>query len=181
VFVPALAAALASGCASRPSARDAAEDAARGADSALSIPVAWLADSARGGTMPIEPPPAVWIARVTPSRPPSLDAPLPEPMPDVPQAAPPPALEVDPGLKPPIPRGRAPIGAPPGHGPAHVELDVQVLEDGRVGEVAWAGGSRDPDLVEAATSCARAMTFYPALRGEQPVAVWCRQRFDFGR
>jgi len=24
------------------------------------------------------------------------------------------------------------------------------------------------------------MRFYPALRGGRPVAVWCRQRFEFG-
>lgn len=151
-------------------------------DSTFAIPVEWLADSARGGTLPVEPPPAVWVARVAPSRSAPPDPPLPEAMPSVPEAALPPVLEIDPGLKPPIPRraGRIapPVTAP---GPAHVELEVEVGEDGRVRDVVWAGGSSDPALVEAAMDCARTMEFFPAMRGESPVAVWCRQRFDFGR
>jgi hypothetical protein len=120
---------------------------------------------------------------VTPARPAPPDPPLPEAMPSVPEEAPPPpALEVDPGLKPPIPRRTrcvaAPVRAPR---PAYVELDVEVGAGGDVMEVAWAGGARDPALVDAAIECARAMTFFPAMRGDQPVAVWCRQRFDFGR
>jgi len=35
--------------------------------------------------------------------------------------------------------------------------------------------------VAVVESCARAMKFLPARRGEQPVAVWCLQRFEFGR
>lgn len=183
VLVWSLCSLAAAGCDESPPARDDARRAPAGAaDSTLAIPVAWLADSARSAPLPVAPP-AVWVARVTPARPAPPDPPLPEAAPGVPEeAAPPPALQIDPSLKPPIPRGRATLAVPPGaRRPAHVEMDVEVLADGRVGDVAWAGGSSDPALVEAATDCARAMTFYPALRGETPVVVWCRQRFDFTR
>lgn len=152
-------------------------------DSSLAIPVEWLADSARTVLLPVEPPPDVWIAKVTPSRPAPPDPPLPEAMPSVPEETPPPpALEIDPGLKPPIPRRTLCAAVPEGTSrPAIVVLDVQVGADGRVTDVVWAGGSGDPALVDAAMDCARSMTFYPALRGAEPVPVWCRQRFDFGR
>ncbi|MGH7730963.1 MAG: energy transducer TonB, partial [Candidatus Eiseniibacteriota bacterium] len=61
-----------------------------------------------------------------------------------------------------------------------LELDVRVDEQGDVSEVLWAGGTRDPALVRAGIACARAMRFFPAQRAGRPVAVWCRQRFDFG-
>lgn len=171
---------LAAGCARDAPGRGAG---APPADSSLAIPVEWLADSSRALPLPVEPPPEVWIARVTPSRPAPPDPPLPDAMPSVPEAdPPPPALEVDPGLEPPIPRRTRCAAAPRGAArPAAVELDVRVGADGRVIDVAWAGGSRDPALVDAAMDCARGMTFFPAMRGAEPVPVWCRQRFDFGR
>jgi TonB family protein len=61
-----------------------------------------------------------------------------------------------------------------------VELDVRVNEAGEVTDVLEAGAGADPALVEAARACARRMRFYPARRAGEPVAVWCRQRFDFG-
>src|SRR6266545_850269 len=57
--------------------------------------------------------------------------------------------------------------------PAAIEAPLPAADAG------WAGGSEDPARVAAATACARAMRFYPALRAGRPVAVWCRQRFDF--
>jgi TonB family protein len=61
-----------------------------------------------------------------------------------------------------------------------VELDVRVDETGVVTDAHWAGGSADSSLVAAAIACAEAMAFYPAQLAGRPVAVWCRQRFDFG-
>jgi hypothetical protein len=162
-------------------ARDAADPSRAAAESSFALPVEWLADSGRGIVLPIEPPPAVWVVRVAPARSLAPDAPLPDPLPDVPEAAPPPVV-IDPGLKPPVARRPGRIVEPAGpRRPARVELDVEVTEDGRVGEVVWAGGDRDPALIEAAIACARSMEFFPALRGETPVVVWCRQRFEFGR
>ena len=63
---------------------------------------------------------------------------------------------------------------------AEVELDVRVDESGEVTDALWAEGSADPALVAAATACALGMRFYPALQSGRPIAVWCRQRFDFG-
>ena len=125
----------------------------------------------------------VWMRRVTPSPPAIIEVPLPGALPDAMNAEPqpPPALVVDPGLKPPIPRERGRLTSPPGawgH-PASVELDVRVSERGDVTEARWAGGERDSARVAAARACALSMRFYPALRGGEPVAVWCRQRFDF--
>jgi TonB family protein len=61
-----------------------------------------------------------------------------------------------------------------------VDLDVLVDDTGEVSDVDCTAGCSDSLLVEAARRCARTMRFYPALRGGWPVAVWCRQRFDFG-
>ena len=93
-----------------------------------------------------------------------------------------PALAVDQDLKPPVPRRRAQLTVPSSRPryPTVVELDVLVDDRGAVAEAAWAGGETDSALVKAAVDCARAMEFYPALKGGTPVAVWCRQRFDFG-
>lgn len=123
---------------------------------------------------------AVWLARVSPSRAPA-EPPLPVPESSAPalEPAPPPGLAIDPDLKPPILRAPAPLHAP-GSLRGEVELDVRVDEEGLVSDAEWAGGSRDTALVRAATECALAMRFYPALREGAPVAVWCRQRFDFG-
>ncbi|TMQ68515.1 MAG: hypothetical protein E6K78_00770 [Candidatus Eisenbacteria bacterium] len=152
------------------------------------LPVDVLADTGRGERLAVRPPPRVWLARVAsapstpasaPARPPLADAPLPGAAPDAVEWPAPPALDVDPGLKPPLPQARAPLEIPPGSRSGFVELDVQVDERGTVSEARWAGGSADSAHVGAATRCARAMRFYPALRAGRPVAVWCRQRFDF--
>jgi len=119
---------------------------------------------------------------VSPKPPAAIEAPLPAASAGIPppETLPPPALEIDPGLKPPILRAPARLhlpAAPPRAEP--VELDVRVSETGEVTDARWAGGSANPARVAAATACARAMRFYPALKAGRPVAVWCRQRFDF--
>lgn len=125
----------------------------------------------------------VWLARVEPARAPALSPPLPGAAPETLAIGPgePPRLEVDEDLKPPILRRARPLLLPPGARPASVELDVRVDEEGRVSDAEWAGGSADSALVRAATDCALAMEFFPALQGGRRVAVWCRQRFDFSR
>jgi TonB family protein len=122
---------------------------------------------------------AVWLARVAPARWVPIEAPLPEVPPGtVDDSLPaPPGLEVDPDLKPPLLRFPGTLRLARGRG--FVELDVRVGEDGTVTDALWAGGSRDSALAAAATECALGMRFYPALRAGRPVAVWCRQRFDF--
>jgi hypothetical protein len=161
----------------------------------MALPVNVMADTGRGERLPVRPPRAtVWLARVAPSpattvpsATPAPSAPLaaevapPEPAPEAPEAElpAPPTLEVDPGLKPPLLRTPAALEVPAGARRGFVELDVHVDEAGRVSGARWAGGSADSAQVGAATRCALAMVFYPALRGGRPVAVWCRQRFDF--
>lgn len=122
---------------------------------------------------------AVWLVQVAPARSAPIETPLPEPGPAAVDDSfpPPPGLEVDPELKPPLLRGPAPLRL--AHARGIVELDVRVGEDGAVSDALWAGGSRDSALTAAAIECALAMRFYPALRAGRPVAVWCRQRFDF--
>src|SRR5439155_21116268 len=94
------------------------------------------------------------------------------------------ATAVDPSLSPPILVAPAALSTP--RGPrgrpirGSVELEVEVGPAGDVLATTWAGGSSDSALVRAARDCARSMRFLPARRGEEPVAVWCRQRFDFG-
>jgi hypothetical protein len=126
----------------------------------------------------------VWLARVRPAPASGIEPTLAPSEPAEPQGgswpAPPP-LEVDEGLKPPIPRGSARLGVPRDSGPGWVELDVRVDENGAVSDVAWAGGASDSAHIEAATAYAFAMRWFPALQGGRPVAVWCRQRIDFGR
>jgi hypothetical protein len=172
------------------------------------LPVEVLGDTARAITLAVRPPEEggtsgrppsagpeprdppggtrVWIARVTPAPPGAGGPPLPEPASEVPDPPPaPPALDIDPGLDPPILRRAAPLVVPDAWRarlrgrPVSVELDVLVGEDGEVAEVEWAGGTRDSLLLDAAARCAAAMSFYPALQRGQPIAVWCRQRFDF--
>ena len=134
--------------------------------------------------MPARPPgsaAAVWLTRVTPSRAAPSEPALPDAGPAAPDSTPPaaPGLAVDPDLKPPILRAPGRLVVPP-HGPrAVVELDVRVAEDGSTSDALWAGGSNDSALVAAATECALEMRFFPAMREGRPVAVWCRQRFDF--
>lgn len=138
-----------------------------------------------GDAAPGAPAPAadVWLARVEPARPAPIEAPLPGAAPETLAVgvAEPPRLLVDADLKPPILRRAAPLHVPTGRRPGSVELDVRVDEAGRVSDAAWAGGAADSALVEAAVRCALAMEFFPALQDGRPVAVWCRQRFDFGR
>ena len=156
----------------------------------LALSVRALADT---GTLPrleVRPPREVraWIARVSPAPAGALPIPLPEPRPDtlIPVERVPPPLAVDPGLMPPVLITPAtlilPAGAPRGawSGSGSVDLDVRVSETGEVSEVRPASGEYDSALVAAARDCALRMRFYPALRGGEPVAVWCRQRFDFG-
>jgi|SRR5262245_757739 len=155
------------------------------------LPVAVFADTGRTTTLHVEPPSSragdgdqahatVWLTSVSPARTEPAAQASPEPSPDtlVP-AAPPPALIVDGNLKPPLPRSQTPLAVPRG-ARGSVELDVRVDEQGRVSDVEWADGSRDSALVRAARECARSMRFFPAERAGRPVAVWCRQRFDFG-
>jgi len=152
--------------------------------SALSIPVEALADSAAGGRLHVDPPASAWIVRVRPSSPADLNVPPPEAALEVPPdtSSRPLQLDVDPGLRPPIPKRPARIRPLAGvREPASVELEVRVDDQGRVTEAIWAGGTRDAAFVDAAIACARTMEFFPAYRGGVPVAVWCRQRFEFGR
>jgi TonB family protein len=132
----------------------------------------------------VGPPPSarVWLAQVTPTRATPIEAPLPVPSPsEVEEPAPsPPPLELDPRLEPPLPRHVATLRVPRHVRRASVDLDVRVAEDGSVSDALWAGGSADSALVEAAIECARSMTFFPARQAGRAVAVWCRQRFDFG-
>ncbi len=155
----------------------------------LAIGVDVRADSA-GTVMTIQPPPLarIWVARVAPVRPSagSLDFAPTEPTPDsvIVEMPPAPHLLIDDDLKAPIPR-RAPVLSVPlryarQRSVISIEMDVRVDADGSVSDALWAGGSNDPELVQAATQCALTMSFYPALQGGKPVPVWCRQRFDFG-
>src|SRR5262245_12836428 len=156
-------------------------------ESPQALPVDVYADTGRTATLRVTPvapgpPPraAVWLAHVSPARLPAADLPPPEASPETVAVTPPPppALAVDDGLKPPLLRTSATLAVPEG-ARGFVELDVRVDEQGGVSDALWAGGSDDPALVRAATRCALDMRFYPALRGGRPVAVWCRQRFDF--
>jgi hypothetical protein len=125
---------------------------------------------------------AVWMGRVTPVRPTEPAYPLPTPPSETlaVEFPPPPALEVDDELKPPLPRTRATLEVPRGAGRGWVELDVRVDEAGEVSDALWAAGSTDSAHVRAAIACALAMRFYPAQLAGRAIAVWCRQRFDFG-
>ena len=124
---------------------------------------------------------SVWLARVGPTPPDPIDPSVAGAEPQAGEWPEPPRLEVDEGLKPPIPRGSSRLIVPRGSDPGWVELDVRVDEHGAVSDVAWAGGAIDSARVEAATACAFAMRYFPALHDGRAVAVWCRQRFDFGR
>ncbi len=158
---------------------------------ATALPLEVRADAAAHAGFPM--PPAAearaWLTRVSvappvrpaPPRFPDLPAPdAPPARPELPEAAPE-SLEVDEGLRPPVPLGTAPLRLPPPRARAlRVELDVRVDETGAVSDALWAGGSDDSLAVRAAVECALAMRFLPALRGGRPVAVWCRQGFEFG-
>jgi hypothetical protein len=148
---------------------------------AVALPVNVFADTGRGERLSVEPPPRVWLARVTPERAATSEPALPEALPDSapPVVDEPPALEVDPGLTPPALRVPGVLDLPAGRARGSVELEVRVDESGAVSEAAWAAGRSDTALIAAARRCALGMRFYPARRAGRPVAVWCRQRFDF--
>ena len=161
----------------------------------IRLPVSVRADTSTDRRLTIRPPAGakVWLER-TRAAPPSDVAPArlgelppPEPTPDpVPGASPDPAspgagaADDDAALRPPLLRSAGTLRVPPRARRASVELEVRVDERGQVSEARRAGGSTDSSLVEAARRCALGMRFYPALRGGKPIAVWCRQRFDFG-
>jgi hypothetical protein len=153
------------------------------ASMALAVEVA--SDTASVRALRVVPPADlhVWVRRVTPTRPAAIEPPLPSAAPDTLAVEPPapPPLEIDPGLKPPLLRTAARLVRPAdSRARAAVELDVRVSETGEVTDALWAAGAGDTALVGAARACALRMRFYPALKGGRPVAVWCRQRFDFG-
>jgi hypothetical protein len=155
-------------------------------ESPLPIPIHVLDDTSRTERLEVNPPPArAWFARVSPSSPRSLAPRLPDAPPDTSIPVSPPRLEIDPGLKPPILRTPAQLELPEsirrsvGDRPATVELDLRIDEEGYVSKVRW-DGVGDSALAEAARRCAEGMRFFPALKGDRPVAVWCRQRFEVG-
>jgi len=163
---------------------------------AVRLPIEVLADTGRRQSLPVPPPAAAraWLERVQKDRPPRvppaevapappLDVPPPEARPDAPPVTSEPldVLVVDEDLHPPIPIGVAPLHVPSGRGSLGIDLDVRIDEDGAVSDAVWAGGSADPAAVAAVTACALAMRFHPAVQRGKPVAVWCRQHFEFGR
>jgi hypothetical protein len=135
---------------------------------------AWL------GRVSTSPPPP---ARVAPSPPGSLLPPAPAIRLDSLAVVrePEPAAAGDDELKPPIPLGATPLRLPGGGRLLRLEIDVRIDEQGQVSDALWAGGSQDSAAVAAAVDCALRMRFFPALRRGHPVAVWCRQTFEFGR
>ena len=159
------------------------------------LPVDVFADTARDVRLadrglPLAPEPpdptaapraSVWLARVSPTPPGPIDPSVAGAEPQAGEWPEPPTLAVDDGLKPPIPRGSSRLIVPRGADPGWVELDVRIDENGTVSDVEWAGGAIDSARVEAATGCAFTMRYFPALQDGRAVAVWCRQRFDFGR
>src|SRR5262245_44365324 len=58
-------------------------------------------------------------------------------------------------------------------------LKVQVLIDGRVGDVLVEQSAGHPDLDQAATTAVRQWRFDPARRGEDPVAMWVLLPVEF--
>ncbi len=124
---------------------------------------------------------SAWLARVSPEPASRLEPSVEIAEPQVGSWPAPPVLEVDEGLKPPIARGSATLKMPRGAADGWVELDVRVDETGAVSDVEWVGGATDSARIEAATAYAFAMRWFPALQAGRPIAVWCRQRIDFGR
>jgi Gram-negative bacterial TonB protein C-terminal len=153
----------------------------------LALPLRVVADSGRGERWVVAAPEEAraWVSSVAPARAPMPSPPLPEAPPDsvLPELPSPPTLAIDDNLKPPVLRTPALLRLPASlrrrDRAASVELDVRVDESGGVSDALWAGGSQDSVLVQTAIECALQMRFYSALLAGQPVAVWCRQRFDF--
>ena len=151
------------------------------------LQVSVLSDSAQAASLPparVGAGPAgarLTLVRIAPSRA-DVRAPLPVPEPAAPEAIEPRAPESEHGddeLRPPIPRGPAIVrlnGARAGW----LELDVRVDENGEVTDAIPVGGDADSATVRAATEAALAMRWFPAVRRNRPVAVWCRQRFETG-
>ena len=151
------------------------------------LPLTVLADSARGVTLT----PSRTVSAPAPARLVLLAvsqqraAPAASP-PEVPPAEPPAPsgavdrLPVDLGLHAPIPLAPARL-ALAGGTRGWVELDVRVDERGDVTEAIFAAGAADTSLMRRAVDAAMAMRYRPARRAGQPVAVWCRQRFEVGR
>jgi hypothetical protein len=159
----------------------------------ISLPIQVLSDTGERGRLPMPPPEVAraWLQGVTRRAPaaarptaPSgaLEVPPPAAEPAVPEPQPEsaPSLAVDEDLKPPIPRGVAPLKLSRSRAsPTWADLDVRVDESGNVSDALWAEGNADSAEVAAAIECALAMRFHPALQHGRPVAVWCRQRFRF--
>ncbi len=163
----------------------------RATRTAVDLPLSVLADTGAGLTLPAAPWPAggrptaarATLTQVAPSRM-ALEATLPEATPARPEAAPSDerggGLAFDDDLQPPIPRGSTPLTLPRARS-GWVELDVRVDELGEVTDAEWfAASSDDPAATQAAIAAAFAMRFHPALQRGVPVAVWARQRFEFG-
>ncbi len=128
-------------------------------------------------------PPRVAMVRVAPRREDlALAPPAPEPAEPEPHAAPPAAgaLATDDELRAPIVREGARIDRSRARR-GWVELDVRVDEEGAVSDAMFSEGVADSAAVVATIEAALAMRFWPATQNGRPVAVWCRQRFEFGR
>jgi hypothetical protein len=183
---------LPSGCA-RESDRASRPPAGGAQGGGQALPARVAADTGGMERLPVRPPQArAWLARVSRNPPPPVtpvsregapQVPLPEAAPDTSIPLGGAALAVDPGLVPPVPRGPAALLVPPrgyaGSGSV-VLIDVHVNERGEVTDVLGPDTRADSALVAAAIACARRMRFYPARLAGEPVAVWCRQRFEFG-
>lgn len=154
-----------------------------GAPETLAVTV--LADSAEAAGLPpaspgVARPPHLTLVRIALGRA-DVGVALPEPEPGVPglpESAPaPPAYDDE--LRPPLPRGATVVRLPAARR-GWVELDVRVDERGEVTDAIPVGGEAEPATVEAAAEAAFAQRWYPATRRGEPVAVWCRQRFEAG-
>lgn len=179
--------AAACGCGLRP-----ASTGASGASGALGrADSARASETAPGALRPladfdpsqVAPEPRVTMVRVAPQRSGlALAPPLPEPSEPEPHVAPPAsgALAADDELRAPIVREGARVDRARAKR-GWVELDVRVDEEGAVSDAMFADGAADSSAVEAAIEAALAMRFWPASQNGRPVAVWCRQRFEFGR
>lgn len=142
-----------------------------------------LEDSGASVRLAVRPPvTGVRLAEVTPARGTTLAPPLPSAAPDsaIPSSDGTAATATDDALHPPIPRAAGSLAAPSTLQRAEfVELELLVDERGDVSDVRWVDGARDSALVRAARDGAATLSFYPALLRGRPVAVWCRQRFEF--
>ncbi|MFN8587859.1 MAG: TonB family protein [Candidatus Eisenbacteria bacterium] len=174
------------GCSGMPSRQTPAP----AADSAHAAAAAAAAESAPGALRPLAgfdpatlPPARVAFVRVSPRREglhvpsPAPEAAAPEPHAEVPAIA---ALTADDELRAPILRDTVRVDRARARR-GWVELDVRVDEDGAVSDAMFAEGAADSAAVEAAIEAALAMKYWPAVRSGRAVAVWCRQRFEFGR